>query len=126
MNQVTRYTLISGFTWAIDFAGFMALYSFLGIPLALLCSRALAGTFAFLAHKCGTFSSKTPITFRELFGYIGLVAINYVFAVVLIANLPNDTFMNVGIAKIVVEIAIFVLNFFVLRKIFLPKPLSQT
>lgn len=120
-----RYTLISGLTWTIDFVGFMALYSFLGIPLALLCSRAIAGTFAFLAHKCGTFSSTTPITSRELFGYIGLVAVNYFFAVVLIADLPNDTFVNVGAAKIAVEIAIFVLNFFVLRKLFLPKSLGQ-
>jgi len=117
-HQFVRYAAISGLTWAIDFACFIALYWAIGIPSALLVARIAAGIFAFLAHKLGSFGSRTPVRLHEVAGYVGLVAINYLLSLGLISLMPTQTMLLASAAKLASEVLIFTLNFFVLRRLF--------
>jgi putative flippase GtrA len=115
-----RYTLSSGLTWLTDFIVFMSLFSNLGIPLALLISRCAAGVVGFISHKHFSFSGGSGATSkREVVGYIALAAVNYLISVGLFIPFLSDGAMLIAVVKIGVEIAIFILNFLFLRRLFL-------
>ncbi len=115
-----RYTLSSGLTWLTDFIVFMSLFSKLGIPLALLISRCAAGVVGFISHKHFSFSGANGATSkREVVGYIALAAANYLISVGLFIPFFSDGPMLIAVVKIGVEIAIFILNFLFLRRLFL-------
>ena len=121
-----RYTLSSGLTWLTDFIVFMSLFSKLGIPLALLISRCAAGVVGFISHKNFSFSSASGATSRrEVVGYIALAAANYLISVGLFIPFFSDGAIHVAIVKIGVEVAIFILNFLFLWRLFLPNTIEQ-
>ena len=115
-----RYALSSGLTWLTDFIVFMSLFSSLGIPLALLISRCAAGVVGFISHKNFSFGGGSGATSeREVVGYIALAAANYLISVALFIPFLSDGAILIAVVKVGVEIAIFILNFLFLRRLFL-------
>ncbi|CAN7368825.1 GtrA family protein [Aminobacter sp. LjRoot7] len=125
VSTFRRYALSSGLTWFVDFIVFMSLFSNIGIPLALLVSRCAAGVVGFISHKKFSFNSGAETSRREVIGYVALAAANYLISVGLFIPFFSDGALHAAMVKIAVEIAIFVINFLFLRRLFLPNLSEQ-
>lgn len=114
-----RYLASSGGTWVVDFATFMPLYQHLGVPLALLISRCSATAFGFLAHKFFSFQARSKPSTREIVGYVVIASLNFVITALFLSAFASDDEWLTAILKLTLEVALFLINYFFLRALFL-------
>lgn len=112
-----RYTIVSISSFALDIGLFTLLYYYSDYIIgSTYVSRMVSGTFNFLANKHAVFQSGEKQRYpRELLQYVGLAVFIATVSGVLVQKLVVLTAWQAPIVKIIVDGALFVVNFLVQR-----------
>lgn len=120
-----RYLLAGGALFLLDLAVFLALTRLgsFSIPVAQWISRATGATAGFVVHKYFSFSDRRACASR-------LVAQGWLYGLLTIAGIAISplvlgtaaelTGCRLVPAKVIAEVVLIAINFFVIRKIFRP------
>jgi putative flippase GtrA len=121
LRNTVAYALVSGATWAIDFAVFALLYKTVPYFVAMFVARCIAALFAFPAQRYLAFRLQGPPTLREARRYGILWLINLVIATFLVEGASHVSGANGLVIKVAVELIVFAGNYFVLQRLVFPQ-----
>ena len=112
-----RFSLIAALSALMDYGIFIIVYYFIfkNVFLALVCGRAFSITFNYLNVRKFAFKASETRHRSTLPKYLTLAGISGLIAYCLIIGLMNLFHWQVIAAKIVAEIIMFVVNFFIQR-----------
>lgn len=94
-------------------------YRAMPVPLALLLSRLAAAVFGFGAHKSFSFRRTGRPSSLEVVGYATLAILNFAIVATALSVFASEGELFVSALKLALEMALFVVNFFLLRRLFL-------
>lgn len=116
-----RYNIVQIVAYVVDFACFFAMNQLCGLTLTIsnVTGKALAGAFAFVAHRYFTFQpSKLGVT-HEFIRYVSLLMFNTGFSSVLL-NIFSLYLSPVN-AKVLADVASVAISFVLVGTIVFPK-----
>jgi putative flippase GtrA len=111
------YAVVSGLTWAIDFAVFALLYKAMPFYAAMSIARVVAAIFAFPAQRYFAFGLLGRPSFREVRRYGLLWLTNLLIATFLVEGAARISGANGLVIKFAVEITVFFGNYLALKRL---------
>ena len=120
-RRIVRYGFVSGLTWVIDFVIFALLQEPAGYVAAMVFARVGGLAFGFPAHRWFSFSARGSATLREATAFLAVWLVNLDLATALLLALVRLELPHPLILKFVVEVVVFLTNFLVLRRVFVPR-----
>ena len=128
MKLFVNYGAVSLASFLLDYLLFILLLWWPGMPYlqANMAARVLSAIFNFVAHKEYSFTSKGGFP-RKAIKYITAVLFTLLLATILLYVAVDDMKISEYIAKPLVDIVVFVLNFFVMsRLVFVEKRMAHS
>jgi putative flippase GtrA len=114
-HSATRYLIIGGLSFAVDFGVLFVAHGMLGVALPVAAAAAFLTSFAvnFGLNRVWSFGSRAPVG-RQLARYVTLVAVNTVLTVLLVSGLAAVGVQYL-VAKAIVTACLVVLNYVAYR-----------
>ena len=110
-HSATRYLVIGGLSFAVDFGVLFAAHGVLGVrlPVATVLAFLVAFTVNFGLNRLWSFGSRSPVG-RQLVRYVSLVAVNTVLTALVVSGLAALGVQYL-VAKAIVTAGLVVLNY---------------
>lgn len=131
-NEVIRYILVGGCTTLVSLAVYyLSVYTFLDpkdpilLQIANILSWILSVAFAYLANRIFVFKSKNQNKLKEIVSFILSRIFTLLFDMTFMFILVTCIKANDKFSKLLVQIIVIVLNYFISKRIVFRKEFSE-
>jgi putative flippase GtrA len=121
--QFSRYLLVGGGAWVLDFAVFASCHTLVGVVWAQTLARVTGAVAAFTGHKLFVYKNKanTPRALgRQAAGYLLLWLLSYLLSIGLVVLFIEVMGLHPIAAKLAMEIILVGINYLTMKQLIFP------